>query len=111
MPFPPSNRRPSSEPSLRGREASKGERDASRSLVYDGITQHADFFNLDLDDVAGFEEDWRLAGEADAGRGTGCDDVSRHEVEDGRAIFDQPWDREDEHRRIARLYHGAVDTR
>src|SRR5229473_3382258 len=48
---------------------------------------------------------------ADAGRGAGRDDVSRHEIEDGRAVFDQPRVREDQHRRIGRLHHGAIDAR
>ena len=47
-----------------------------RGVADDGVAQHAEPLDLDLDDVAGLQQPRRRAGVADAGRGAGGQQVA-----------------------------------
>jgi hypothetical protein len=57
-------------------------------FVCDDIPEHAEAFDLDLDDVAGLHPKWRLAPRTDATRRSADDDVAGLEPRKGGAIFD-----------------------
>src|SRR5690606_11737075 len=58
-------------------------------LIDDGIAQHADAGDVDLDDVAGFQPERRLAPRADAARRARHEHVAGLELRPDRAIRDQ----------------------
>src|SRR5690606_14835015 len=63
---------------------------AASRIVADRIGQHADAFDFDFAEVAVAHEDRRLAGETDAGRRAGDDDVAdleRHRLADAGDQF------------------------
>ena len=86
----PRRRRPSST----GRSASR-RRGGLETLRDDGVPQHADPLDLDLDHVAVLHRDRRVARVADARRRAGEDQVAGLEGEDARGERDQPADAED----------------
>src|SRR4051812_38025227 len=85
---------------------------ASRSMAlpdFYGVRQGAKTLNLDSHLVPCLEEDLRVADEANAGRGTGQDEVSGHQGHTGAQERDQTGDREDHLRCRTVLHDLAVE--
>src|SRR5580765_4716195 len=85
-----------------------------RTVRHHRVRQHAQPFDLDFNDVAGLEEDGRLAREADTGRRTGRNDVTGLESDCLRKERHQGVDAEDELIRVRVLQglpvHAAADS-
>src|SRR4051812_24165317 len=87
-------------------------RQSSRCLVEisNGVSEHADSFNLDLDGIAAFHEHLRIADEAYSGRGSRRNDITDLERHDLRYERDQVGNFEDEVSGVRLLHRLSVQT-
>src|SRR5690606_31436129 len=80
-------------------------------LIDDGVAQHADARDVDLDDVAALEPERRLAARADAARRARHEHVAGVELRPDRAVRDEVRHREAELRDARILHRPAVQAR
>src|SRR5690606_20405388 len=73
------------------------------------VGQATDVADLHLDDVAGLQEQRRVALEPHATRGAGDDDVARLQRREARDVVDQARDAEDKLGRAGLLHHLAIE--
>src|SRR5207244_5435246 len=83
----------------------------SSGFVDYGVTQHADIFGFDLDDIARLEIARWVKPRAGTGRRPRDDDVARHERGEGRDVVDEIAEAEDQSRGAIILPRFAVDPR